>query len=115
MAKLSVKDLLEKAKNILGERDDDDALSFLEDLNDTISEDDKDSGDDWKKKYDDLVTEKDELDKAWRQRYRDRFFSSDSHTDEDINPAKNGNKETEPDPLDVAKKVRFDDLFSEEE
>lgn len=115
MAVLTPKELLEKAKNIIGERDDDDALAFIEDLNDTISSS-GDSGDDWKKKYEDLEVEKNELDKSWRQRYRDRFFSPDSHTDNDTNPANHANdKDDEPDLEEQAKKVRFDDLFKEEE
>ena len=114
--KLSTKELLEKANTLLGERDDDDTLSFLEDLNDTISADKGSEDDDWKKKYDDLMKDKDELDKAWRKRYRDRFFSSDSQLDEDINPANAAQQKDkdEPDPEEVAKKIRFDDLFNEE-
>ena len=114
--KLTNDELLNKAKTILGDRDDDDALGFLEDLNDTISADKKSDDDDWKKKYEALEKDKDELDKAWRQRYRDRFFSSDSQIDpKTTDPAKNANKETEePDLEEPAKKVRFDDLFKEE-
>lgn len=114
MAKLTPKDFLDKAKLILGDRTDDDALSFLEDCKDTIT-DDKD-GEDWKSKYDDLVKEKDELDKSWRQKYRDRFFSADNpKSDNDTNPSNHANDNT--DEIDVeeeAKKIRFDDLFTEE-
>ena len=114
MSKLTPKDFLEKAKQILGDRTDDEALSFLEDCKDTIT-DDKD-GEDWKSKYDDLVKEKDELDKSWRQKYRDRFFSADnSQTDKDTNPSNRANDNTdEVDLEEEAKKVRFDDLFTEE-
>lgn len=115
MAKLTPKEFLEKAKQILGDRTDDDALSFLEDCNDTIT-DDKD-GEDWKSKYDDLVKEKDELDKSWRQKYRDRFFSADnSQESKDTNPSNHANdKDDEIDLEEEAKKVRFDDLFTKEE
>lgn len=114
MAKLTPKEFLDKAKQILGERTDDEALSFLEDCNDTIT-DDK-GGEDWKSKYDDLVKEKDELDKSWRQKYRDRFFSADnSQENNDTNPSNHANdKDNEIDLEEEAKKVRFDDLFSEE-
>ena len=115
MAKLTPNEFLDKAKLILGDRTDDDALSFLEDCKDTIT-DDK-GGEDWKSKYDDLVKEKDELDKSWRQKYRDRFFSADNpKTDKDTNPSNHANDNTdEVDLEEEAKKVRFDDLFTKEE
>ena len=113
MAKLTPTDFMEKAKQILGDRDDDEALSFLEDCKDTISSDKDD--DDWKSKYDDLLKEKEQLDKDWRKRYRDTFFSADSHTDKDkdTNPSNHANDTTdEIDKEEEAKKVRFDDLFT---
>lgn len=113
MAILKHEDLFQKAKAIIGERDDDEALEFLEDLNDTISSDKDD--DDWKSKYDDLLKEKEQLDKDWRKRYRDTFFSADSHTDKDkdTNPSNHANDTTdEIDKEEEAKKVRFDDLFT---
>lgn len=112
MAKLSPKEFMEKAKQIIGERDDDEALSFLEDCKDTISDDE--SGDDWKSKYDTVVKEKEQLDKDWRKRYRDTFFSSDSHNDNDNNNNKGKNDEAEDEEIDKeeqANSVRFDDLF----
>lgn len=118
MAILTQKEFMTKLKNIIGDRTDDEAISFIEDCKDTITED----KDDWKSKYDDLVEEKDELDKTWRQKYTDRFFSSDSHNDDDKDKHEN-NKKTNPasgktDELDEneqkieqAEKIRFDDLF----
>ena len=111
MAKLTAKEFMEKAKIILGERDDDEALSFLEDCKDTITDGKED---DWKTKYDEAVKEKEELDKSWRQKYRDTFFSSDSQIDKDkdTNPSKHADdKDDEVDLEEQAKKVRFDDLF----
>ena len=115
MARLAPKEFLEKAKQILGDRTDDEALSFLEDCNDTITED-KD-GEDWKSKYDTLLEEKNNLDKEWRQKYRDRFFSSDdSQAGKDTNPSNHADDKTdEVDLEEEAKKVRFDDLFTKEE
>lgn len=117
MARLTDKEFMEKLKNILGDRTDDEALSFIEDCKDTITDD----KDDWKQKYDDVVKEKDELDKTWRRKYADRFFSSDSHNDDNKDNHEN-NKRTNPanvkDELDEeeqkmeqAEKIRFDDLF----
>lgn len=118
MARLTQEEFMSKLKTIIGDRTDDEAISFIEDCKDTISED----KDDWKSKYDDLLKEKNELDKTWRQKYTDRFFSSVSHNDDDKDTHEN-NKKTNPasgktDELDEneqkieqAEKIRFDDLF----
>lgn len=118
MARLTQTEFMTKLKTIIGDRTDDEAISFIEDCKDTITED----KDDWKSKYDDVVREKDELDKTWRQKYTDRFFSTDSHTDENNNNHEN-NKNTNPaskpsdkldeeqEKIEQANKVRFDDLF----
>jgi hypothetical protein len=119
MAKLTNDELKARVKAVIGDRTDDEAIQFLEDFNDTISDAGSDNGDnEWKKKYDDLLKDKDELDKAWRKRYTDRFFSAeDSHTDnkdkdKNNNPADNAHKTTEEiDKEEEASKVRFDDLF----
>lgn len=119
MAKLSQKEFMEKVKTVLGDRDDDEALSFLEDCKDTISSED----DSWKEKYDTVVKEKEELDKQWRTKYKERFYSSDdSHTDKDDNidtkkkPSQTSTTEPEDDDkLEQAEKVRFDDLFTKGE
>lgn len=118
MAKLSKTDFMNTLKTILGDRTDDEALKFLEDANDTIS----DSGDDdWKTKYEAEVKAKEELDLNWRNKYKERFFSADSsHTDNNkTNPANvdkdKDEEETEEDKIEEAKKVTFDDLFKGEE
>ena len=114
MAKLSAKDFMEKAKNIIGDRTDDDALAFLEDCKDTITEE----KDDWKEKYETVVKEKEELDKQWRTKYRDRFYSSDTNLDEN----KDKDKDTKHDPFDnrsdaekQAEQISINDLFKESE
>ena len=119
MARLTQTEFMTKLKTIIGDRTDDDAISFIEDCKDTITDD----KDDWKKKYDDAIKEKDELEKEWRKKYTDRFFASDSHTDDDKDNHSN-NKKTNPasgktDELDEedkkmeqAEKIRFDDLFT---
>lgn len=120
MARLTQSEFMAKLKTFIGDRTDDDAISFIEDCKDTITDD----KDDWKQKYDDVVKEKEELDKTWRQKYTERFFSSDSHNEtnpEDnhdnnhkTNPATIGGKE-EPDEeqqkIEQAEKVRINDLF----
>ena len=118
MARLTQSEFMTKLKTIIGDRTDDEAISFIEDCKDTITDD----KDDWKKKYDDVVKEKDELDKTWRQKYTDRFFSSDSH-DNDNEDRHENNKRTNPaskpsdeldeeqEKMEQAEKIRVDDLF----
>ena len=123
MAKLTIDELKASVKALIGDNTDDASIKFLEDFNDTISDvESANSDSDWKKKYDDLVKDKDELDKAWRKRYTERFFSAeDSHTDNkdthtNDNPADNAHKSTdEIDKEEEANKVRFDDLFTPKE
>lgn len=118
MARLTQSEFMTKLKTFIGDRTDDEAISFIEDCKDTITDD----KDDWKKKYDDVVKEKEELDKTWRQKYTDRFFSSDSHDNENNNNHEN-NKRTNPastpsdeldeeqEKMEQAEKIRIDDLF----
>ena len=119
MARLSQNEFMEKLKTFIGDRTDDEAISFIEDCKDTITED----KDEWKNKYDALVKEKDDLDKEWRKKYTDRFFSSDTHNDDNNNNNEN-NKRTNPahvgtqdqpddeqQKLEQAEKIRFNDLF----
>ena len=116
MAKLSAKDFMEKAKTIIGDRTDDDALSFLEDCKDTISDGENKGDNDWEAKYNQAVEDKNKLEQEWRKRYRDTFFSPASPTDtlKDTNPANNAHNEddSEPDLEAEANKIRFDDLFA---
>lgn len=122
MAKLTQTEFMNKVKSIIGDRTDDEAISFLEDCKDTI-EGDKD---DWKTKYDTVVKEKEELDKQWREKYTNTFFSPVSHNDNNndnhannqkTNPASTPNDELdeEQEKLEQANKVRFDDLFKSQE
>lgn len=83
-------ELLEAVKTRLGDASDDETLAFLEDFSDTI--DSMSEGAEWQAKYE-------ENDRAWRQKYHDRFFSSD---DGEPDP------EQEPD-----EKSTFEDLFKE--
>lgn len=79
MAKLTKNEFMDKVKALIGDRDDDEVLSFLEDCNDTIT----DSKDEYKEKYDQLLKEKEELDKSWRTKYKERFYQSDDQANKD--------------------------------
>lgn len=68
MAVLSKEKLLESVSERFKDDTSDEVLSFIEDITDTINS--YVSGEDWKTKYE-------ENDAAWRQRYKERFFSTD--------------------------------------
>lgn len=90
--KRTKEELLDIAKGILGDNDSDDALAFLEDISDTVTTPEVD----WEQKYN-------ENDAAWRQKYRDRFFS-------DVKPEVEEYEEEEKLP---PKKTKFEELFEE--
>lgn len=62
MSVLSREELISKVSKYIGDKNDDDSISLLEDITDTFDGD----GEDWKKKYE-------ENDASWRKRYRERF------------------------------------------
>lgn len=76
MAILTKEQLMESIKNRVGEDTSDEALSFIENVNDTIESMTTDKNTDWKAKYE-------ENDAAWRQKYKDRFFNTSSEDEED--------------------------------
>lgn len=115
MARLSEKEFMEKVKVILGDRTDDDALSFLEDCKDTITE----SNTDYKQKYEEEVQKNKDLDESWKKKYRDRFYDSDANDNKDNDNGKGKGKD---DPFDMrsdeqkqAESITIDDLFKESE
>ena len=95
-------------KSRLGDDTSDDAMTFLENMSDTYNDllsktstETSAEAEEWHRKYDEVVKEKAELDENWRQKYRDRFFSSDDGEDDD-----KGGEE----PPKVV--TSFDDLFT---
>lgn len=80
-----------------GEDTSDEALAFIEDVNDTLSDYETRTADttNWKEKYE-------QNDADWRKKYRDRFFSGGSETDDTVD-----------DPEPPAMKT-YEDLFKED-
>ena len=76
MAILTKEQLMESIKNRVGEDTSDEALAFIENVNDTIENIGSDKNTDWKAKYE-------ENDAAWRQKYKDRFFNSSGEDKDD--------------------------------
>lgn len=102
---LSKEDFLSRLKNKIGDDTSDDALSFIEDMTDTFNDlETKSAGNndsEWQKKYD-------ELDKSWRQKYKERFYSSETDGEEVKEEQKEDVKED-------GEATTFEDLFVERE
>ncbi len=98
-------EIMSTLKDILSERTDDAAISFIEDISDTLdSVSSPIEGEDWKKKFE-------ENDAAWRERYKERFFDGGGDSRDGIAP------EGLPDEKEDEKETvieTFDDLFKEE-
>lgn len=86
MAKRTFAELVEQIKTYTGDRDDDETLSLMEDINDTLNNET-----DWQAKYN-------ENDKAWRAKYKQRFETGA------------GDEPDEPDEPEE-KPITFDQLF----
>lgn len=97
-------ELLNILKERIGEDTSDEALAFIEDITDTITDFEKRAegdGVDWKKKYEDNDAE-------WRAKYKERFFSGE--------PAKADKMPEEPEGSDdEPEKLTYDNLFKTEE
>lgn len=103
MSVLSRDELLEKTRTLLGERTDDEAITFIEDVTDTY-----DSISDAKSGYteEEVTAKVNEVEEKWRKKYRDRFFGTGEDDDDDDEPD-GGNTDTE--------EVTIDDLFDKKE
>lgn len=91
MAVRTREEILAQVRARLGEHTDDEAIAFLEDISDTISDLEtkaKGDGTDWKTKYE-------ENDAEWRKKYTERFYSSDPDPDPDPESSK-ANDTTKP-------------------
>lgn len=78
MAVLGKEEIMNRLKELVGEDTSDDTLKLFEDVSDTMDEltSKNDNGEDWKEKYE-------TLDKEWRAKYRERFFSSNVSVEEE--------------------------------
>lgn len=89
-------ELLAQIKNILGDNTSDDAIGLVEDVTDTMQNYEQNSGEDWKAKYE-------ANDKQWREKYRNRFYSTDPLPEDDKPPIE-----------EEEKPLTYDSLFKEE-
>lgn len=98
-------EILAAIRSRLGDDTSDDALTIIEDIDDTFKDYETRTGEDWKSKYD-------ELDAQWRKRYRDRFFQKADNGETTPEDVKDDNEE---DLKDESEVKDFDELFTEKE
>ena len=105
MAILTIEQMTDALKKFIGDRTDDEALSFMENVMDTVTAvSDDTTKEELQNKIDTLVKEKEALDAEWRARYKERFFERPIMESSEI--------------LDMAidiEPVTFEDLFEETE
>lgn len=98
-------EILAAIRSRLGDDTSDDALTIIEDIDDTFKDYETRIGEDWKGKYD-------ELDAQWRKRYRDRFFQKADNGETTPDDVKDDNEE---DLKEESEVKDFDELFTEKE
>lgn len=112
MAKLNREQFLEAIKARIGDDTSDVAMQFVEDMTDTFdgfsTNDSAQRISELEQQLNTAKSEKDELDKSWRQRYRDRFFSGIE--EEKLPPEVKDPESVEP---DRATTIQVNDLFTE--
>ena len=105
MAILNKEQFLARLQERIGEDTSDEAMTFIEDMTDTFNDMETRSNgqndEQWKQKYEDL-------DKSWREKYKARFFNSET-TPADVKDVQ------EDDVKDDAEEKTYADLFEERE
>lgn len=74
MSVKSIDEILNAVKERIGDDTSDSAISFVEDISDTLNSFSEQEN--WKQKYE-------QNDSEWRKKYRDRFLSGESSSDDD--------------------------------
>lgn len=100
MAVRTKEELLSAISAIIGDNTDDSSLSLLEDVKDTYEGLSSSSNEDWKAKFE-------ENDKAWRQKYKERFLGP-------VTPDEQTTGGSTPDEPEDTTPMTYDDLFTEE-
>lgn len=113
---LNREDFMKAISAIVGERTDDEAISFVENMTDTYDsfgdiEHDSFGDIEKDKTIAELKNRLEETEQSWRKKYRDRFYGG---TDEEKNPS-NQPLEEDKDEMIEAEEITIDDLFEERE
>lgn len=98
-------EILAAVRSFLGDNTSDEALTIIEDIDDTFNDYETRTGEDWRSRYD-------ELDAQWRKRYRDRFFQKAGNGETTPEDVKEDNEE---DIKEESEVKDFDELFTEKE
>ena len=91
--KLSKEELIEKVKAYVGDRTDDETISLIEDISDSMEV--TDDGENWKEKFE-------ELDNQWREKYIARFSEPSTVKEDELE-------------VETTETNSFDDLFEEKD
>lgn len=106
MAVLNKEDFMSRLQERIGDDTSDEAMQFIEDMTDTFNDfETRSSGlndEQWQSKID-------ELDKSWREKYKGRFFNTETTPDD----VKDNQEDDVKDDENIEK--TFDDLFEERE
>lgn len=101
--KLKREELLEKVKNYVGDRTDDESIEIIEDISDSFEESElTEEVEKIKTEYESKLAN---LDTEWREKYKARFFSKDENEDD---------REDEEE-KEVTEKTDYSDLFEKED
>lgn len=102
MSVKSREELLNDLNNVIGDSTEESALNLLEDFSDTLNDYEEKNKDktDWKSKYE-------ENDKAWKKRYKERFFNDGDNGD-------TGEDDDKPNDTNHNTPKTFADLFKTE-
>lgn len=102
MAIKSKEEILNSITALVGDNNDDNVLTIMEDVSDTLADFESKTKDatDWKQKYE-------QNDAEWRQKYKERFMNGGTNDNTDNDNFQNTN-DGKPTPM------TFEDLFTKE-
>lgn len=109
MSVKSKDELLASVKAFLGDTPDDNGIALLEDISDTLDNSTSGSSDEDKKTIEELKQKVADTDKAWRQKYADRFLNPENNPSSNDDPSEGDNGDGEED----NSPKKFEDLFSD--
>ena len=113
--KLTKEEYMASIASIIGERTDDEALKFVEDMTDTfdgnVNTDNQETINTLNETIKELTEKNKTIEEEWRKKYLARFYGG---SDEEMNPS-NQNVIEDETMLDGEENITIDDLFKEEE